>query len=101
MELKVELIEQLKHHNIWCKYNQNIQLNRGDIIKVIKTLKKTNNNPDRYGILAEHLNTTQVSISQPLAIIMNDIWKSCLTWTLFKAGLVTPILKKEKQNRPL
>ena len=44
-ELKVEQIEQLEHHNIQCKFKQNLPLNEENIIKIIKTLKtkKTTN----------------------------------------------------------
>ena len=90
-ELNVLLLEQIEHF----KAKESSNVTPQHITTAIKQLKNKKA-ADRDGITAEHLKLVADHITGPLAKITQKIQDSCLVPNSFKAGLITPILKKGK-----
>ena len=79
-------------HKIEC-HPPVIHTGETDIIKAIKSLKNKKA-ADKLGITSEHLKYAAQTIAGPMLSIMSKIQSSCVVPPMFKAGILTPILKK-------
>ncbi|CAC5359842.1 unnamed protein product [Mytilus coruscus] len=68
-----------------------------DISKAIDNLN-TSKSPDEYGSCAEHLKLAKETVTPTLTNIFNNILINRAVPTEFKSGILTPVLKKEKNQ---
>ncbi|CAC5397677.1 unnamed protein product [Mytilus coruscus] len=81
-------------------YNQQTNIEpykEDDISKAIDNLN-TGKSPDEYGLCAEHLKLAKETVTPTLTNIFNNILIIRAVPTEFKSGILTPVLKKEKNQ---
>ncbi|CAC5425418.1 unnamed protein product [Mytilus coruscus] len=81
-------------------YNQQTNIKpykEDDISKAIDNLN-TGKSPDEYGLCAEHLKLAKETVTPTLTNIFNNILINRAVPTEFKSGILTPVLKKEKNQ---